>query len=105
MSTLRAKLIRLAHENEALRPHLLPILAGKSPFFMTPEELAEHRRNQKDKGKPYNPWTAKPGEKRPEEPEKGSYEAYVKRKKEKGEKPLSKDDWARVIRQHRFPID
>lgn len=79
--------------------------AAKSPFFMSPDELAEHNKKRKDQGKPYNPWTAKPGEKKPEEPEKGSYEAYVKRKKEKGEKPLSKDEWARVIRQHRFPID
>jgi hypothetical protein len=29
MSDLRAKLIRLAHQNPTLRPHLLPILAGE----------------------------------------------------------------------------
>ena len=30
MSDLRSKLIRLAHENPALRPHLLPILRSKT---------------------------------------------------------------------------
>ncbi len=79
--------------------------AAKSPFFMSPEELKEHNKKQKDKGKPFNPWTAKPGEKKPEEPEKGSYEAYVKRKKEKGEKPRSKEEWEKIIKQHKFPID
>lgn len=55
--------------------------------------------------KKWNPWTAPLGEKRPQEPEKGSYEAYVKRKKDKGEKPRSKDEWERIIKQHKFPID
>lgn len=30
MSTLRSKVIRLAHANPSLRPHLLPLLAGGS---------------------------------------------------------------------------
>ena len=58
-----------------------------------------------DAGQKWNPWTAPLGEKRPPEPEKGSYEAYVKRKLEKGERPRPKDEWARVIRLHRLPGD
>ena len=51
MSTLRAEVIRLAHANPKLRPHLLPLLrqasgqdrqaARKDIKRMTPEEAAE----------------------------------------------------------------
>ena len=54
----------------------------------------------------WNPWTAPLGEKRPKEPEKGSYEAYVARKKSEGGKPKSKREWERIKKRykHKMPL-
>lgn len=79
--------------------------AGKpkrSPFF---EPLEDVQRRRQETERPFNPWTAPPGAKRPAEPEKGTYEAYVARKKREGEKWLSKEEWEKAKKRHRFPID
>jgi len=39
MTTLRTKLIRLAHENREARPHILPLLK-KTARFKNPDDLA-----------------------------------------------------------------
>lgn len=91
MPTLRVRLIRLAYTHPDLQPIVLPLLSKSASLNASSGD--------------WNPWTAPLGEKRPQEPAKGSYEAYVKRKKDKGEKPRSKEEWAKIIKQHRFPID
>lgn len=41
MSTLRSGLIRLAHENPSMRPHILPLLAGAKTAALSEDEAVE----------------------------------------------------------------
>ena len=93
MATLRSKVIRLAHANPELRPHLLPILVGSANMHLagvdmrspTPEEIQSLRKfvNTVIKGASVKAYKSSPKAKttveiRPPYPSKGGGDSLVR---------------------------